>query len=148
MAWAILHIFDQALGLAGKLQDLVDHVQIGQGAVAADVIDFALAAFFQNGSDAAAMIVDIEPVAHLLAIAIDRQRPVLEGIGDHQRNQLFGKLIRTVIVGRARDQHRHLVSDEVRPGQQIGPGFGGGIRAAGIEREILGRLRAARSRLP
>ena len=65
------------------------------------------------------MVVHVQPVADLLAVAVDRQRAVFQRVGDHQRDQLLGELVRPVIVGGARDHHRQLVGDEVRPRQQI-----------------------------
>ncbi len=49
------------------------------------------------------------PVANLPAIAVDRQRPILESESYHQRNQLLGELIRSVVIRRARHHHRHPI---------------------------------------
>src|SRR5690349_24129824 len=50
------------------------HIEIRQRAVAADIVDLAIAALLQDRQDAAAMVVHIQPVADLHAIAVDRQR--------------------------------------------------------------------------
>ncbi len=82
----------------------------------------------------------IEPVAHLHAVAVDRQRLVLQRVGDHERDQLFGELVRAVVVGSARDQHRQPVGNEVRARQQVAAGLGRRIGAAGVQRIVLGGL--------
>jgi len=55
------------------------------------------------------MILNVEPIAHLLAIAIHRQGPAIERIENHQRNEFFRELIRAVIVGTIRDRDRQPV---------------------------------------
>src|SRR6185369_16126053 len=73
VSWTILHVCDQALRLSGGGQHLPYYVEIRQGAVAADVVDLAVATFAQNGQNATAMIVHIQPVANLLPVAVNRQ---------------------------------------------------------------------------
>src|SRR5579883_1971027 len=92
-------VLDQALGLSGEREHLAHHLQIGQRAVAADVVDLAGAPAPQDFENAAAMVVHVEPVADLHAVAVNRQRPVLERVRDHQRDQLFRKLIRSIVIG-------------------------------------------------
>ena len=89
------------------------------------------------------MVGHIEPVAHILAIAIHRQRQPLEGILHHQRNQLLGKLARTVVVGTVRSQHRQAIGVVVGPHQMIGGRLGGRVRAV---RRICCLLGEGRSR--
>ena len=51
-----------------------------------------------------AVILDVQPVADVAAVAVDRQRPPVERVQDHQRDQLLGKLKRPVVVRAVRDQ--------------------------------------------
>src|SRR6266576_2639553 len=83
------------------------------------------------------LFVDEQPVAHIGALAIDRQLQALERIDDDQRDQLFGKMIRAVIVRAVGHDHRQAVS--VMPGadQMIGRGLRGGV---GRTRIVGGRL--------
>ena len=59
------------------------------------------------------MIVNIQPVTHILAIAVYRKLLALQRIVDNQRDQLLRELIRSVIVGTVRDVRRELVSINV-----------------------------------
>src|SRR4051812_475039 len=76
---------------------------------AADIIGFALTPLAQNQCKCRAMILDMEPIADVAAIAINRQRLPGDGVKDRQRNELFGKLIGPVIVGAIADRHRQAV---------------------------------------
>jgi hypothetical protein len=49
------------------------------------------------------MIFHIEPVAHILSLAIDRQGFVVADIVDKQGDQLLGELIGSVVVGAVGD---------------------------------------------
>src|SRR5207248_2987398 len=79
-----------------------------------------------------------QPVAHVQAVPIHRQRLVGQGARDHQGDELLGKLVRTVVVGAARDHRREVERLYVRPHQQIRRGLAGGVGAVGRERRRLG----------
>ena len=55
------------------------------------------------------MILNEEPVANVLTLAIPRQRLVLPYIVDEERHQLLGELIRTVVVRTVGHQRWHAV---------------------------------------
>ena len=79
------------------------------------------------------MIFYKQPIAHLLTVSINWQRLVVESVGNHQGNQLFGKLIGAVVVGSASHGNVQLVGCEVGKREQVGTGFRGGVRAAGVQ---------------
>lgn len=43
------------------------------------------------------MILDVQPIAHVLSLSIDRQLLVVQGVGDHQPDQLLREVVRTVV---------------------------------------------------
>ena len=55
------------------------------------------------------MVVDEEPVAHVEAAAVELNRLFLERVEDAQRDELFGEMERTVIVGAVGDDDRQTV---------------------------------------
>ncbi|MNP55638.1 hypothetical protein D3C76_1502990 [compost metagenome] len=55
------------------------------------------------------MIFDKQPVAHLLAVAIDRQRLAGQRVENHQGNQLLGEVKRPVVVRAVGQQHGQTV---------------------------------------
>ena len=86
----------------GRLQrraEAIDDLEVGALVVPADVV-FRLPAGPRSSAeeDAGAVVVDVEPVAHVAAVAVDRQRLALDGVQDHQRDQLLGELVRAVVV--------------------------------------------------
>ena len=78
------------------------------------------------------MIAHVQPVAHLHAVAIHRQRFARQGVGDHQRDELFREMERPVIVGTVGRQHRQAV--RVVPGahQVVAGGLAGAVGAVGL----------------
>ena len=52
-------------------------------------------------------------------------------IVDEQRNQLFGELVRTVVVGAVRHDGRHTVGVMERAHKMVGTRLGSGIRGMG-----------------
>ena len=86
---------------------------------AADVVDLAGLALVDQQVDAAAVVLDVQPVALVLAVAVERHRDVVDQVGDEERDDLLGKLVRTVVVRRARHHDRHLVSRPVAVGEAV-----------------------------
>ena len=72
---------------------------------AAEVVHVPEFAVFEDVQDAARMILDVQPVANLPPVAVDRNGLVVDEIGHEQRDQLFRILIRSVGVRSARDQY-------------------------------------------
>src|SRR4029079_9054402 len=68
--------------LVQKCRELAHQVEIGRFRLASHVVRLTLAAVKQNLFDRAAMVMDMEPVAHLKAIAIDGERLALEDMQD------------------------------------------------------------------
>jgi len=95
---------------------LADHVDVLQLVLAADVIGFSALPFGESEDKPAAVILDIEPIADVGPVAVDREFLPVKNFADHQRNQLLGELIGPVVV-------RAVGSDDVQPvGVMIGPG--------------------------
>src|SRR5215469_174028 len=55
------------------------------------------------------MVIDVEPITNVAAVAVDRQFLSANGIDDHKRDEFFWKLIWSVIVGAIRDRHRQTM---------------------------------------
>ena len=48
--------------------------------------------------DGARVILNVEPIAHVLSFAVDGQRLAMSYVVDEQRYQLFGEVIGTIVV--------------------------------------------------
>ncbi len=66
--------------------------------MATDVVDLSYNTFGDNLVKRASMTFDIEPVSHLLALAIDRQLIAFQHIENNQWNQLLWEVIRAVVI--------------------------------------------------
>ena len=102
--------------------------------MASYVIDLPSPSLMDHQVYSLAVVFDIQPVAHIRPIAINRKRFAFEDILNNQGYQLFRKMIRPVVVGTAGDADRHLVGFGVSLHKQVGTRFGRTIRAARIQR--------------
>ncbi len=99
----------------------------------ADVVDLAHASFVDHQVDGFAVVLHIQPVADIFSCAVDRQGPVVQGVGDHQRDQLLRKMIRPVIIGAAADGHRQPIGPVVGQYQKIRSRLAGGVGTGGVD---------------
>ena len=133
VALAVGDVLDEVFGLAELLEDGLDHVDVGALIVAADVVDLADASLLQDQVDGMAVILDVEPVADVLAVAVDRQLLVGQRVDDHQRDELLREVVRAVVVRAARDRRRDLVGAMVGHDEQVSTGLRSRIRARCLE---------------
>ncbi len=106
--------------------------EIGALAVAADIVAFAGAAPRQHGVERAGVILDMQPVAHVVALAVDRNRLAVQRLQDRERDQLLGEVIGAVIV-RAVAQHCRQAERFVPGAHEMVRGcFRRGIRGIGL----------------
>ena len=138
MAGAVGDVLDQRLVAAGQLDHPLHHLDVLALVGAADVVGLAGAAVHQHRVDAAAEVLDVEPVADLAAVAVDRQRVAVERVEDHQRDQLLGVLARPVVVGAADDHRLGAVGVEVGGDEQVAGRLGRRVGRGGVERRGLG----------
>ena len=62
------------------------------------VVDLPKLSFMKNQVYCGAVVMNMQPVADVLSIAVDRKLLVLQRVGNHQRYQLFRELIRPVVI--------------------------------------------------
>ena len=137
MTEAVRHIRDEvqvfAFGAAEKLidglDDDLDDVDVLPFVEAADIVSFGDFAVMENHVNSAGMVFHEEPVAHVFALTVDRQRLLVADVVDEERNQLFGELVRAVVVAAVRDNRRHAVGVVERADKVVGTGLRSGIRA-------------------
>ena len=127
--------------------DQLGDVQVRALVAASEIIAFSGPAAVQQLQKPVDEIFDIEPVANVGSVAVNRKRDSFQRIEYGQWNELFGKLIRTVIVRGVADDHRQLISSVPGACQMVGPGLAGGIGRARLISRILSEptLRAQRA---
>ena len=101
--------------------------------LACDRVDVGL----DDRLDRLGVVVDVEPVAAGVAVAVHRQRLVRERLGDEPRDHLLRVLPRAVVVERAHDHDRQAVGDVVAVREAVGARLRRGVRAARVQRVLL-----------
>ena len=102
-----------------RVTEPVDDLEVGPLVAAADIVFFARTPLVEHQQQTRAVILDVQPVADVRAVAVDRQWPAVDRVQDDERNQLLGKLIRPVVVRAVRDQRREAVGVEICPHQVV-----------------------------
>ena len=109
------------------------YLQVSPLVMPADVVGLAHVAVDRNSQQCSGVILDIEPVPYLRAVAVNGQRLAVQGVEDHVWNQFFWKMIGAVVVGAVGDHYRQAVGSVPGSHQVIGTGLAGGIgRRRGI----------------
>ena len=90
------------------------------------------------------MVLHVQPVAYLHAIAVHRQRLARQRVHDHQRDQLLGEMVGTVVVAAIRRQHRQPVGVMPGPHQVVAGRLARAVRAVRLVAVLLGERRIAR----
>ena len=84
------------------------------------------------------MVVDVQPVADIEPIAVERHLQPINEIRDEERDHLLRELIRAVVVGAPRARHAHAIGAVVRADQQLGGCLRRGVRGVGQQWRLLG----------
>jgi len=105
--------------------------QVGLFVVAADVVGFTQLALLGNKNQGAGVVFHVEPVPDLLAVAVHRQRFARQSVENHQRDELFRKMVWPVIVAAVGDNHRQAESAAPGADEVVRAGFTGAVGAAG-----------------
>src|ERR1700722_2182790 len=106
-------------------------------APAANVVHLARRAALEHRFYSSAMILDMQPVADVEAVAIDGQWLPGQQLADHHGDEFFGELTRPVIVGAVADSSLQSKSVVVSAHQMIRRRFARGV---GRIRSVGGRL--------
>src|SRR5690606_12272068 len=105
-----------------------DQIDIFPLVETSDVVSTSIFSLMKHKIDSTCVIDHIQPIAGIVTIAIDRYWLVVQYIVNTQRNQFFGKMIGTVIVGTIGNDDRQSVGIVVSAHHVIGSCFGSRIR--------------------
>ena len=79
MTGSVLDMSDKRLGFAHDAQNRFDNIYIALLVMTADIVDLAYPAVMNNEINSATVILNIEPVADIESLAVDRQALVVIG---------------------------------------------------------------------
>ncbi len=138
MAGAVGDVLDEVLAGAGVLDDAPHDLDVRALVGAADVVGLARRAVLEDVADGAREVLDVEPVAHVHAVAVDRQAVAVQRVEDHQRDELLRVLVGPVVVRSAADQRLDAERVVVGGDEQVGAGLRRAVRRGRRERRLLG----------
>ena len=124
-----LGIPQQAVDRADDHTDQVDVLPLVE---TADVVCPGHLPLVEYQVDGTGVVLDEEPVAHVLTLAVDGQRTAVADVVDEQWDELLGELVRAVVVRAVRDEHRHAVCVVVRAHEMVGRRLRGAVGAVGV----------------
>ena len=110
---------------------------------AADVVRVGSLAVVENQVDGAGVVFHVEPVAHVLALAVDGQRLAVAYVVDEQWDEFLRELVRPVVVRAVCHHGRHAVCVVESTDEMVGACFRRGIRRVRVVLRILGEELAA-----
>ncbi len=84
------------------------------------------------------MVLDVKPIANIVALAVDRQALTGESVQDRQRDQLLWKMVGSVIVRAVGDDDRQAVGSLPCLRQMVRRRLRGRVRGARIVRRFFG----------
>ena len=138
VARTVLDPVERVFRLSHHLQDHAQHGDVVLLAVGADQVRLADAALGENRPHARAVVLGVDPVAHVLALAVQLRADALEDVGDLARDELLHVLVRAVVVGAVGDRGPQTVGAGPRAHQHVGRGLRARVRAG---RMVRGGLR-------
>ena len=141
VARTVLDPVERVFRLSHHLQDHAQHGDVVLLTVRADQVGFADPALGQDGPHAAGVVLGVDPVAHVLALAVQLRTDALENVGDLARDELLHVLVRAVVVGAVGNRGPQTVGAGPRTHQHVAGGLGGRVRAGRMVRGGLGELR-------
>lgn len=138
MARTVLHPVERVLVLSHHLQDHAKHGDVVFLAVRADQVGLADPAFGQDRPHAAGMVLGVDPVAYVLALAVQLRPLALEDVRDLAGDELLHMLVRAVVVRAVGNCGPQAVRAGPRAHQHVGRGLRARVRAG---RMVRGGLR-------
>ena len=120
-----------------RLDDNFDQVDILPLVEAPDIVGIGHTPLMEYEVDGARVILHIEPVAHVLALAVNGQRTTVADVVYEERDQLLGELVGPVVVRAVGHDRRHAVRVVERTHKVIRRGLRCRIGRMGIILRIL-----------
>lgn len=131
----------EVLGVAAHGRE--DHAQDGDVvplAVGADEVGLPHAAPGEDVPDGRGVVLGVDPVADVLAAAVELGADAVDDVRDLARDELLHVLVGAVVVGAVGDRGAKAVGAGPGAHEHVGAGLGGAVRRRGLIRRLLGEL--------
>ena len=132
----------EVLGVAAH--GLEDHAQDGDVvplAVGADEVGLPHAALGEDVPHGRGVVLGVDPVADVLAAAVELGAHAVDDVGDLARDELLHVLVGAVVVGAVGDRGAKPVGAGPGAHEHVGAGLGARIRRGRLIGRLLGELR-------
>jgi hypothetical protein len=139
------HLVSAGAVVAGELDELLGHLQVGLLVGAADVVDVADGALEKNDFESAGNIFNEQEVSGVGAGSVQGDALAAHQLVDELGDQLLGVLVGAVHVVAAGDDDGHTERSVIRLGQKLGTGLGGGV-GVGRLKHLMNQQRKATTR--
>ena len=120
MTRTVLHPIERVLILTHHPQDHAQHGDVVPLTVRADQIRLTDTTLRQDRPHAAGMVLGMDPVAHVLALAVQLRTLPVQDVRDLTRDELLHMLERPIIVRTVRDRRANPVRARPRAHQHVG----------------------------
>ena len=141
MARAVPHPVEVVGILAHHLEDHAQHRDVVLLAVGSDEVGLSHAALREDGPHGGRMVLGMDPVAHVLALAVELGAHAVDDVRDLARDELLHVLVGAVVVRAVRDRGAQAVGAGPGAHEHVARGLGGAVRGARLVRGALGELR-------
>ena len=132
----------EVLGVAAHgLQDHAQDRDVVLLAVGSDEVGLPRAALGEDVPDGRGVVLGVDPVADVLAAAVELGAHAVDDVGDLARDELLHVLVGAVVVGAVGDRGAQAVGAGPGAHEHVGTGLGARVRTARVVRRLLGELR-------
>lgn len=138
MPCTVGHVVVGVRRLTHLREDELDHRAVVLLAVGADQVRLPDHTLVEDRQHRRRMIIGVDPVAHVVAGAVELRTDAAQHVRDLSRDELLDVLVRAVVVRAVRDGRLHAERAYPRPHEQIAARLGGGVRRRGVVRGLLG----------
>ena len=132
----------EVLGVAAHgLEDHAQHGDVVLLAVGADEVGLPHAALGEDVPDGRGVVLGVDPVADVLAAAVELGADPVDDVGDLPGDELLDVLVGAVVVGAVGDRGAKPVGAGPGAHEHVGARLGGAVRRARVVGRLLGELR-------
>lgn len=120
------------------IADHLDNLDVSLFTATAYVVDLTHAALLKHKVYGLTVVLNIEPITDVFPFSVHRKGFPMEGISDHEGDELLRELIGAIVVGASGYDHWDAIGLVVGPTKQIGCSFTCRIGGVGKKRGFLG----------
>ena len=141
VAWAVGDPVE-VLGVAAHgLQDHAEDRDVVLLAICTDEVGLPRAALGEDFPDGRGVVLGVDPVADVLAAAVELGADAVDDVGDLPGDELLHVLVGAVVVGAVGDRGAQAVGAGPGAHEHVGAGLGRAVRRGRPIRRLLGELR-------